>query len=383
MKELEKRDKKKLSPTEAQLRYLYLRSLLGLTPDNDASYLLSRAELIPKDYTMYGKALTAVTLAQAGHKAAAATFLKSLKEHTVEKPGMGRYFDTDRAQWSWQSYRIPTQTATIEALMAIAPDDVKTIEQMRLWLMQTKRTQMWATGRATADAIYALLMPVSTDTHTLSLATGEIPSFTLSKGKSVAATSRAEGVEATETAGYISRTYTEKKVLDATTLTVSKENNGLTWGNITARYTLPAEAVKKTSAGLSLSVRYEVLRGSTWQAITTGTTLHSGNRLRQVFTVEADRDYDFVCLKASRAACLSPVKPLSGYTFTGSLHGYRAVHDATTDIYFEQMRKGRHTVTEEYFIDRAGNYLCAPSQVSCHYAPEFGAQTERNTLKVN
>ena len=98
-----------------------------------------------------------------GKSAEAAIALKSLKEHTVSSPEKGRYFDTPRAEWSWHSYRIPSQCAAIEALHAI--NDEATASEMRLWLLQAKRTQMWETTRATSDAVYALLM--SSDSTTV------------------------------------------------------------------------------------------------------------------------------------------------------------------------------------------------------------------------
>ena len=51
---------------------------------------------------MYNKALSAVILMEAGHKDEARTALQSLMEHTVSKPGVGRYFDTDRATLTWE-----------------------------------------------------------------------------------------------------------------------------------------------------------------------------------------------------------------------------------------------------------------------------------------
>ena len=73
---------------------------------------------------------------EAGHKDEARTALQSLMEHTVSKPGMGRYFDTDRATLTWESYKIPTQVAAIEAVRLITPDDTETLQQMLTGLIQ-------------------------------------------------------------------------------------------------------------------------------------------------------------------------------------------------------------------------------------------------------
>ena len=62
-------------------------------------------------------------------------------EYTVASPEKGRWFNTPRAEWSWNAYRIPTQCAAIEALTHF--DREADAHALRLWLLQAKRTQMW------------------------------------------------------------------------------------------------------------------------------------------------------------------------------------------------------------------------------------------------
>lgn len=383
MKKAEKKNGARLAPSEAQLRYLYLRAVLGLQPDADARYLLDRAPLIARSGTMYCKALTAVALSAAGRDNEAATFVKSLMEHTVTSPDMGRYFDTDRAQWSWNSYRIPTQTAALEALAAVRPDARAEADEMRLWLMQSRRTQLWGTGRATADAVYALLMTGSDRDNGLRLASGTEASCILMKGKKPIHVPTPLIYIQPNAAGHVSRTYADEPALGATAVKVEKQDAGLAWGSVVASYTLPADAVRATSSGLGLTVRYEVRRDGQWQPLDGTLRVKPGDRLRQVFTLTADRDYDFVSLRAGRAACLTPADALSGFSRSSGLPAYRAVRDAATDLYFEQVRKGRHVLTEEYFVDRAGTYRCAPSRVECAYAPEFTAQTPGTVFEAD
>ena len=60
--------------------------------------------------------------------------MQSIKEYTVYKEEMGRYFDTKKAYYSWFDYKIPTQVAAIEAFKTIAPDNKQTIEDLQRWL---------------------------------------------------------------------------------------------------------------------------------------------------------------------------------------------------------------------------------------------------------
>ena len=69
---------------------------------------------------------------------------------------MGRYFDTPKAGYAWNGYRIPTQVAAMEAIQCVEKDE-KMLEEMKLWLLKQKQVQCWNTPLATADAVYALL----------------------------------------------------------------------------------------------------------------------------------------------------------------------------------------------------------------------------------
>lgn len=393
MKEYEKKNKRKADVSEWHLRYLYIRTLTDAKASGqaqaDVDYLLQRLGNSMNGATMYAKSLAAVVLARHGMGQAARDFVKSVAEHTVAKEGMGRWFDTDRAAWSWNAYRIPTQTAAIEAFTECArmklcacpdgghatgcPLDAAYIGQMRLWLLQSRRTQQWQTSRAATDAIYALLLNRSDAPQPL---VGGLDSttplyYTLNKNNRIVATNTEQGMQSPQTAGYSIRSYESAPVVDADAITLRKKESGLAWGAVFAQYTLPTAAVRTASSGLSLTRRMEVLRGSEWVAIDAKTKLRSGDRVRQVMAVTADRDYDFVSLRSPRAACMEPVRPLSGYQWTGAAACYRVVRDASTDFFFEQLRKGTHTFTDEYFIDRSGKFQCGVADVQSIYAPEF------------
>lgn len=398
MRETEKRTRREQAPSELQLRYLYLRALTGCKPDRTTSFLTDRAEKLCHSLTMYGKALTAVVLFDAGRTKAAEENLRSLLEHTVTDAAMGTYFDTDRAQWSPNAYRIPTQTATIEALLHMGAADDGVVRRMRLWLMQARRTQMWETSRATTDAVYALLAAPGSDAgkdmrdvekgeNDVSPATLDAPLTTrvvLERGRHTVAADTDTAPPTSATVGYVRRVYTAAPDIDADKVVIEKTDGHLEWGSVRAVFTLPASEARAAGKGFSLSRRFEVRRGmQEWSPLHEGESIGLGDRVRQVFTITADRDYDFVCLKSSRAACLEPVRPLSGYSWQDGTGCYRVVRDAATEYYFEQIRKGTHVFTEESFADRLGTYQCGLSTVECVYAPEFRAQTAGYVLRVD
>ncbi|MDO4929716.1 MAG: alpha-2-macroglobulin family protein [Bacteroidales bacterium] len=358
------------------LRYLYIRALRGVKPDATANYLLERAIAASPSDDMYEKAILAVVLVKAGRKTEAADVLKSLEEHTVSTPDMGRYFDTKRAAQSWRSYRIPTQTATIEAFVASGEDHYMSLaEEMRLWLMQTKRTQMWQAEGTTANAVYALLTTSASKAVPTLTTSGQPVLYTLTRGKDIVGFNAPSQAEGRTTVGYYCDTYTDAKALAAQSITLRKSTDGLSWGSVYAQYTVPASQVETSATGLSLTRRFEVWRNNSWTPLAEHAAIAPGERVRQVFTLTADRDFDFVSLKSARAANLEPRNALSGRLWTGGLSAYRVVRDASTEFFIERLRKGSYTLTEEYITDRAGTYQCGTSRVQSLYAPEFNAQT--------
>jgi len=158
MKEVEKNCKTEVEPSEWALQCLYIMSLdKRLNSQSDVTgYLVDKLAKMSGRLTIYGKALSAIILQEAGRPAEAKEFLQSLMQYSVTTEEMGRYFDTSKAYYSWCSYKIPTQVAAIEAVKRVANEE-KTLEEMKQWLLKQKQAQTWENPIATMDAVYALL----------------------------------------------------------------------------------------------------------------------------------------------------------------------------------------------------------------------------------
>ena len=132
-----------------------------------------------------------------------------------------------------------------------------------------------------------------------------------------------------------------------------------------------------TTTRSGLKVTREIVSDSKSNA-SAAQALKVGDRVKVRITIEADRDYDFVQVIDRRAACLEPVRQLSGY-HSGS---YCTPRDNSTNFYFDLLSKGRHVIETEYYIDRPGTYETGTCTVSCAYAPEFRGTTKSLTIKV-
>ena len=345
LREKRRKGNKEALPSEDALNYLYIIGIdhtrLTASEQEDRDYLLSLVSQRPTVFSIYGKARYATVLALLGEKAKAREYLRSLKEYTVYRDDIGRYFDTRDAGYSWRDYRIPSEVAAIEALQLVTPEDTKTIEEMRRWLLSCKRTQAWDTPINTVDAVYAFL-----EGNMSSLAIGSGSEDKILVDGTIMDTPQ-------ESAGL---GYTRISLpAGSETLTIDKRTSQTSWGTLYASFEQPSTEVKATAAGIS--VKREIVSG----------TREVGQRIKIRLTVIADRDYDFVAITDKRAACLEPVNGLSGYR-----DGYYvAPRDNATYYYLNQLRKGKLVIEEEYYIDRLGAYTQGTCQAECAYSTAF------------
>ncbi|WP_455671438.1 alpha-2-macroglobulin family protein [Phocaeicola sp.] len=359
MKEAEKKGATHLRPSEQAVQYLYICALDGKTvaDANVNRYFINKLSVASKELTIYGKALSAIILQQAGQTAKAKEFMQSLLEYSVVTDEMGRYFDTPKAQYSWFSYKIPTEVAAMEAVERITKD-TEVIDQMKRWLLKQKQTQTWDTPIATVNAVYALM---STGTDLLANA-GQVK---IVVGKDVIETPTGDAI------GYVKQTV-DGNVMNIKKVTVEKESAGLGWGAVYAQYLESMDKIQKE--GNALSVSRSLYKDG--QPVSENTPLSVGDKVTIRLTVKADRDMDFVQIKDERAACMEPQAVLSGYRWGDGLGYYQATKDASTSFFVDQMRKGTYVIEYQVYITRSGEYQAGIATIQSAYAPEFGGHTE-------
>ena len=359
MKEAEKKGAVGLRPSEQVLRYLYICVLDGKAPVDKKvnQYFIDKLSGEGKELTIYGKALGAIILQQAGKVAEAKLFMQSLMEYSVVTDEMGRYFDTPKARYSWFSYKIPTEVAAMEAIQRITKD-TKAIDEMKRWLLKQKQTQTWETPIATADAVYVLM---ATGTSDLLANTGGVE---ITLGKEVIRTPADDAI------GYIKKTMSGD-VMNIKKIRVDKEGAGMGWGAVYAQYLESMDQISGQGNGLSVS--RQLYKGD--EALNESAPLKVGDKITVRLTVKADRDMDFVQIKDDRAACMEPLQAVSGFRWSNGLGYYQATKDASTQFFIDQMRKGTYVIEYQVYVNRTGEYQAGIATVQSAYAPEFGGHT--------
>ena len=360
MKQEEKKGHRQTFPSFTALRWLYICAIDGRTLKTDVKaandYLIGLMKKDIKRQTIYEKALTTVVLAQHGEKTKAAEYVKSLKEYTVYTEEMGRYYDTRRASYSWYDYKIPTEVAAIEAIQRVTPQDQQTIDEMRRWLLQEKRTQTWNTPINSVNAIYAFL-----NGNTNTLTTRQPATALVVDGLPIDTCKASAGL------GYVKTALTYK---GERTFTATKTSEGTSWGAIYAQFLQKTANIEASQSGIN--VKREVI------AKKPQSTLTIGDRIKVRITIETSRDLDFVQVVDRRAACMEPVNQLSGY-HNGA---YFSPKDNSTHYFYGGLAKGKHVIETEYYIDRAGTYETGTCTVGCAYAPEYRATAPSMTFNI-
>ena len=366
MKEAEKKGAVGIRPSEQVLRYLYICALDGKAPVDEKvnRYFIDKLSGEGKELTIYGKALGAIILQQAGKVAEARLFMQSLMEYSVVTDEMGRYFDTPKARYSWFSYKIPTEVAAMEAIQRITKD-TKAIDEMKRWLLKQKQTQTWETPIATADAVYVLM---ATGTSDLLANTGGVE---ITLGKEVIRTPADNAI------GYIKKTVSGD-VMNIKKVSVDKEGTGMGWGAVYAQYLESMDQIGEQGNGLSVS--RQLYKGD--EALNESVPLKVGDKITVRLTVKADRDMDFVQIKDDRAACMEPLQAVSGFRWGNGLGYYQATKDASTQFFIDQMRKGTYVIEYQVYVNRTGEYQAGIATVQSAYAPEFGGHTRGYRVMV-
>ena len=354
MKKWSKENKTEPGVSDWTCDLLYTLSMYneGKWPANmvaDRDYMLKLLSKSSKGLTIYGKANIGTIFLLNGQEKEAQKFVKSIREYTVMTEEKGRFFNTHKAQYTWQDYRIPSQVAAIEAMTRITPDDQQTISELQRWLLQEKRTTMWSTNLTSAEAVYAFVL-------------NHLDAFVAAPSEITVDGRKIEG-GSTALIGYTKERMSGEGVRE---VRIEKQGEGTSWGAVYAQFTQDIDKIESSSTGIS--VTREVL----------GDSHAVGDKVRVRITIECDRDYDFVQVIDHRAACMEPVEQYSGYR-RGC---YVAPRDRKTEYFFDRLGKGRHVIETEYYIDRAGNYQVGTCEAQCAYSPEFAGRSGGMRIEV-
>jgi hypothetical protein len=308
-----------------------------------------------------------------GDKQTPADIMRSIKEHSVTNEEMGMFWrDTERSWW-WYHAPIETQALMIEAFDEVA-GDAQAVEDCRVWLLKQKQTQAWQTTKATADAIYSLLLR-GTD-----LLTSDALVQVALAGQWIVP----EQVEA-GTGFYEERFVRGEITPNMGQITVKKTDPGVSWGAVHWQY---LEDMSKITPyeGTPLQLKKTLFIKETTDK---GQVLYPvqgplavGDELVVRIELRVDRDMEYVHMKDQRGSGTEPVDVLSRYRYQDGLGYYQSTRDTATHFFMDYLPKGVYVFEYSTRIQNRGKYQTGMANIECMYAPEFNSHSESFELDV-
>ena len=360
--------------------YLYGRSFflkdkpIDGAPREAVDYFLGQA----KKYWLQlayrqSQAHLAVALKRFGDQATATAIMKSIKERSVSSEELGMFWRDLELSWWWFRAPIETQAMMVEAFDEVM-NDAQAVEDCKVWLLKQKQTQDWKTTKATADAVYALMLR----------GVNLLSSDALVEVSLAGQTIQPEKVEAGT--GFYEKRFTRGEIKpDFGNITVTKTDEGVSWGSVHWQYledmakVSPYEGtplkLKKTLFIKDTTQKGQVLRPVTGP-------LAVGDELVVRIELRVDRDIEYVHLKDQRGSGTEPVNVLSRYKFRDGLAYYESTKDTASHFFIDYLPKGVYVFEYSTRVQLKGKYQTGIASIQCMYAPEFNSHSESFDLEV-
>ncbi|HNW33506.1 MAG TPA: alpha-2-macroglobulin family protein, partial [Candidatus Ozemobacteraceae bacterium] len=316
----------------------------------------------------------ALALHRLGDTAVAKKILASMKERSVVDEELGRFWRDTELSFSWVRAPIETQSIMIEAFDEVV-NDQEAVEDCKVWLLKQKQTQDWKTTKATADAIYALLLKGSDLLASDKLVKVEVA------GQEV----KPEKVEAGT--GFYEKRWAGSEVKPAFgDIKVTKEDKGVAWGGLHWQYLEDMSKVTPHETNLKLRktlfIKRDSANGPVITPLASGSALAVGDLMTVRIELRTDRDLEYVHMKDQRGSGLEPTEVLSQYRYQDGLGYYQSTKDTATHFFFDYLPKGTYVFEYTLRVQHRGVYQTGMAEIQCMYAPEFGSHSESFVLTV-
>ncbi len=253
-------------------------------------------------------------------------------------------------------------------------DDGAAVEDCKVWLLKQKQTQDWKTTKATADAVYGLLLR----------GTNLLSSDALVEVSLGGIAVKPEKVEAGT--GFYEQKFIRNEVKPQMgKIELKKTDEGVAWGSIHWQY---LEDISKVTPHTDNPLK---LTKSLWtkQYTKKGPVLEAlkgpvvpGDELVVRVELRTDRDMEYVHLKDGRGSGTEPVNVLSKYKYQDGLGYYESTRDTASHFFIDYLPKGVYVFEYSVRVVHKGSYQTGMAEIQCMYAPEFNSHSESLPLDV-
>lgn len=378
-------------PGPADALYLYGRSFflkdrpLAEPTQRAVDFFLARARQHWLKTARQTQGHLALALQRFGDSATAQAIARSLKERSVTSEELGRYWRDAERSWWWYHAPIETQALMIEVFAEVTRD-AEAVEECQVWLLKQKQTQNWPSTKATADAVYALLLRGRNLLGSDALVEVSLGGRNVTPAASPSPETRDPRPEIEPGTGFYEVRFAGPEVRpELAAITVRKTDPGVAWGSVHWQYFEDLSLVKPyegTPLQLkkALFVKRHTTAGSVLEPVSGPVAV--GDELVVRLELRVDRDMEYVHLKDARGSGVEPVNVLSGYRSQDGLGYYESTRDAASHFFIGWLPRGTYVFEYSGRVQLRGEYQTGPASIQCLYAPEFNSHSESFKLVV-
>jgi hypothetical protein len=315
-----------------------------------------------------------------------ADIMKSIKERSVSNEEMGMFWRETELSWWWYRAPIETQALMIEAFDEVMGDQ-PAVEDCRVWLLKQKQTQDWKTTKATADAVYALLLRGKDILSSEALVQVKLDGVDVTPvGNRQSAIGNRQLPAVEPGTGFYEYRFAPADIKPKLgDITVKKVDQGVAWGSVNWQY---LEDISKVTPyegtplklNKTLYTKVNTAKGPVLEPVKG--PLSVGDELVVRIELRVDRDMEYVHLKDQRGSGTEPMNVLSRYKYQDGLAYYESTRDTASHFFIDYLPKGTYVFEYSTRVQLRGQYQTGMAQIQCMYAPEFNSHSQSLPLTV-
>ena len=357
--------KKKENKKQIFSTYAYTRSLFDNVPmSKDAHKLYNNTiKKMAKqwgklDLSLTSKAFYAMALERGGKHNEAARIAESLRQFAMTKPTTGMYWDQFRSQ-QWFTPSQVAATSVILRAMNMADPRQQELDQIRKWMLLSKRTTDWGGSSLAADAVQALL-----STGSQWIDRGQMPAITID----------GQPVELDRFDAFVGYSRRDVDAHAGSQLNIQRASTATpAWGGFYWQYTQPMQEVQAASISEVGIVKELVALDAAEQPTTAD--IKVGDKVRVRLIITCDQAMEYVQVTDERASCFEPVDQVSGYHYQEGIGMYRETRDNATHLFIDRLPKGTHVITYDVLATTPGTFASGVATLQSQQAPEMTAHS--------
>jgi uncharacterized protein YfaS (alpha-2-macroglobulin family) len=316
-----------------------------------------------------------------------AAIMRSLKERSVTTEELGMFWRDTEYSWWWYRAPIETQALMIEAFDEVAGDP-QAVEDCRVWLLKQKQTRDWKTTKATADAVYALLLRGRDLLSSDALVQVRLDNLDITPGTTTTGAAKSATQSQPEAGtGFYEVRFQPASIKPAMgEIAVAKADQGVAWGGVHWQYLEDISKVtphEGTPLKLSKSLYTKKNSGRGPVIEPVKGTVNVGDELVVRVELRTDRDMEYVHLKDQRGSGTEPVNVISHYRYQDGLAYYESTRDTASHFFIDYLPKGVYVFEYSTRVQLRGQYQTGVAEIQCLYAPEFNSHSQSIPLRVD